>query len=374
MCHGCGHISCSRNAFVDARLLSPEEFSGPGPTCLATGLGDFTRPAAWAGNRHASRRHPAGTGGLAGPAHRRCSGISHAAAPADRRCAAVAGAALCPDGSRCAGTAGRSAARPLGATGAVARSTGAEGQYTDSGESPDAFVDAVRGLGVLRQAGARAPGSVHATAGAGEQVAGVGAEPDFPGQLRCVAGAFLALGVGDPGDRRIAGVLRRGAFFRRCLPPVQPPCTGNPSTELHRNTAFPRGLHQGGEAVRLRAALAAALSRHLYQAVCRGSPPDLASGRLGFRAGAAGHDGVLPGVWLDRHRHGERPYHPGADDHVPGVVQAGAECGQQQPYGDRRPVRRRLVPGGPVRLSGLPGAGHSGRSHSGREAGRRPAL
>jgi hypothetical protein len=214
LCHGCGHLSCSRNAFVDACFHASEDLSGPGPSSPATGMGNLARFAVGPYRGNAGRGYPARPGRLARPAYRRCGRSRHATAPADRRGAALAGAALRLDGGGRAGAARRVAARPVGATGVVAGAAGAEGQHAHPGEGSDPVTDAVRGLGILRQAGARASRGLDTATGAGQQVARAGAEPDFAGQLRRAAGAFFALGAGHSGGGRVAGVLRRGAFFR----------------------------------------------------------------------------------------------------------------------------------------------------------------
>src|SRR6202008_1581071 len=112
------------------------------------------------------------------------------------------------------GPARRRAARTVDLPVAAAGTARPAGQRDDPGEGADARARAVRGLGVLRQAVARASRGLEPPAVDGDADVRPGAERGVARELRRDSGAFLAARGADPGARRPAGVLRRSEVLR----------------------------------------------------------------------------------------------------------------------------------------------------------------
>ena len=119
-------------------------------------------------------------------------------------------------------------------------------------------------------------------------------------ELCGAAGALLALDGGGAAARRPAGVRRRGEVLGRCVPPVPLALARDAHADLSRDGAGARGPRQGGQAVRARAAAAAALSRHLQPPVPRGSRALDPARQLGLRPGPAGNRDAVRRLRLDR--------------------------------------------------------------------------
>ena len=160
-------------------------------------------------------------------------------------------------------------------------------QRDDPRESADARARALRGFGVLRQADARAARGLEPAALARHAHLRPRPERDIAGELRHPARTLFAVGRRRAGARGAARIRRRGALLGRRLSPLSLAIAGDAHAALPGDAARARGPRQGGQAVRRRADVPAALPRYLSQALPRGPQPHDPARHLGFRCSAS---------------------------------------------------------------------------------------
>ena len=178
----------------------------------------------------------------------------------------------------------------------------------------------------------------------------------FAGELRRPAVPLLAVGGRGAAAVGPAGVHRRSALLRRCLPAVPLALAGNAHAAVPGVGAGARGPCQGGAAVWPGRAAAGALSQHLHDAVSRRSRADHPARCVGLFPRPDRHRArctwPMPGSrW--------RPFaasSAGQDDHVSGAVPPGAVRRFRGAVLHRRHVRGQPVPVDAVRIPGHPGA------------------
>ena len=308
------------------------------------------QPGADAGARpaHAHRRHSARLGRLRRRADRRCGGGRD---PRWRRRGdprrAAGGTGRNPGGGD-RGGATRAVAVPV----TVARAARPAGQRDDPREGAHPRAAALRGLGILRQAHARAPRGIHPPAESRHPHFRAGAERHLAGELRRAAGAVLTVGGRGIAVGGTAGVRRGSQVLRRCVSAVPLALARDPHADLPGDRDRPRGSCQGGQALRPGSAPARALPRYFPAAVPGGSGAHHAARCLGLFPGTHRHRRPVRRLRLDRGHHRAARHHTRPDDHVHRAVSPGAVGGVRHAGGGRRHVRRQPVPVDALRVPG----------------------
>ena len=256
---------------------------------------------------------------------------------------------------------GRASPRPSAASAVpvtAARPARAARQRDDPGEGAHARAAAFRGLGVLRQAHARAARSLHAAPEPGDAHLRAGAERHLarratgrcsrtsrPGRSWCCWSAGLPAFIAEA---KFSGDAFR--LFRWRSPETR--------MQIYLETVLAREDHaKEVKLFGLGPRLLERYRRHLSASV-RGRPRAHHPARcLGFRARSHRHRRALRRLRLDRGQHGAPADHPRADDDVRRAVSPGTGRGVGHSYRDRRHVRGQSLPVDAVRVPGDRGAG-----------------